>query len=151
MARVKLTLPDKMAFVASLEVRITDLNYGGHLGNDRILAYAQEARCSLLSGWGATEIDAFGKGMIIADAAIQFKSEGFFPEKIEMYMGVSDISPVGWDFYYNMVIASRNKTLAIVKTGMVAFDYQSGKMVDIPMQLASHLRAMAGLNAPLQP
>lgn len=151
MARVKLTLPDEMAFVASLEVRITDLNYGGHLGNDRILAYAQEARCSLLAGWGATEIDAFGTGMIIADAAIQFKTEGFFPDKIEIYMGVSDISPVGWDFYYNMVIPSRNKSLAFVKTGMVAFDYQSGKMVDIPKPLATRLRTMAGKNPSLQP
>lgn len=143
MARVKLKLPDEMAFVTCLEVRITDLNYGGHLGNDRILAYAQEARSSLLARWGASEIEAFGTGMIIADAAIQFKSEGFFPEKIEIYMGVSDISPVGWDFYYNMVIASRNKTLAIVKTGMVAYDYQSGKMVDIPVSLVNHLRTMA--------
>jgi hypothetical protein len=34
MARIKLDLPADFPFAAELRVRITDINYGGHMGND---------------------------------------------------------------------------------------------------------------------
>ena len=33
MGRVKLELPETFSFSTELTVRVTDLNYGGHLGN----------------------------------------------------------------------------------------------------------------------
>ena len=44
MARVKLTLPDACHFHTEVAVRIGDINYGGHLGNDAVLSLAHEAR-----------------------------------------------------------------------------------------------------------
>ena len=46
-----------------LPVRITDINYGQHLGNDRLFALLHEARIQFLSQWGFSEIDAGGAGV----------------------------------------------------------------------------------------
>ena len=48
MSRIKLALPDRWTFSTELPVRISDINYGGHLGNDAVLALAQEARVRFL-------------------------------------------------------------------------------------------------------
>ena len=49
MARIKLTLPENFNFSTNIEVRITDINYGGHLGNDSVLEIIHEARIRMLA------------------------------------------------------------------------------------------------------
>ena len=49
MPRIKLELPEKLVFSTEIPVRITDINYGGHLGNDSILSIVQEARVRFLN------------------------------------------------------------------------------------------------------
>ena len=42
LARVKLTLPDAWQFDTTVTVRIGDINYGGHLGNDGASAKTEQ-------------------------------------------------------------------------------------------------------------
>ncbi len=37
MNRIKLTMPASYSFSTEIAIRITDLNYGGHVGNDSFL------------------------------------------------------------------------------------------------------------------
>jgi hypothetical protein len=46
MPRLKLELPAGFPFRTTLTVRVTDLNYGNHLGNDALLGLLHEARVS---------------------------------------------------------------------------------------------------------
>ena len=55
MPSVKIELPAAWSFRTELPVRITDLNYGGHVGNDALLAMIQEARVRWLGQFGWTE------------------------------------------------------------------------------------------------
>ena len=48
MARVKLEIPELLPFATELEVRVGDVNYGGHLGNDALLGLLHEARIRFL-------------------------------------------------------------------------------------------------------
>ena len=48
MPRVKVALPATFPFRTEIPVRITDLNYGGHLGNDALLGLLHEARVHFL-------------------------------------------------------------------------------------------------------
>ena len=48
MARIKLDLPERFPFSTELRVRITDVNYGGHMGNDSLLGLLHEARVRFL-------------------------------------------------------------------------------------------------------
>ena len=43
MARIKVELPELFTFNTTIPIRITDLNYGNHVGNDTILSMIHEA------------------------------------------------------------------------------------------------------------
>ena len=55
MTRIKIELPETYLFSTEIPVRITDLNYGNHLGNDAILSLLHEARVRFLAYYGWTE------------------------------------------------------------------------------------------------
>lgn len=132
MARVKISEPDKYLFDFQLRVRVTDLNYGNHLANDKILSYAQEARIRFLEHHNASELDFFGVSLIQGDAEILYQSEGFLGNEIEISIGASDVSNSSFDFIYKMTNKSTNKALALVKTRMVCFDYDDRKVKSVP-------------------
>ena len=75
MAKNDILIPEKFPFSVSLPVRITDMNYGGHLGNDRYLTISHEARVKFLEWLGYTELDFSGPGLILANVAIDYKAE----------------------------------------------------------------------------
>jgi acyl-CoA thioester hydrolase len=68
MSRVKLKIPtEKPLFTAIINVRIGDINYGGHAGNDAILSIMHEARMQMLNSHGFSEMNAGGTSLIMAD------------------------------------------------------------------------------------
>ena len=48
MARIKIEIPGNPIYRVSVPVRITDINYGNHLGNDSMVSIIHEARMSFL-------------------------------------------------------------------------------------------------------
>ncbi|MBD0333762.1 MAG: thioesterase, partial [Chitinophagaceae bacterium] len=75
MGRIKVELPQQFIFHTTIPIRISDLNYGGHLGNDSILSLVHEARVQFLQQYNCKELDVYGVGLIMSDAAIEFKQE----------------------------------------------------------------------------
>ena len=132
MARIKIDFPDRPVFATELPVRITDINYGGHLGNDAILALVHEARLRFLNHLGYSEMDVEGKSLIMSDAAIVYKSEGYYGDRLQIDITVADFSGTGFDILYRIINIEKQKTVALVKTGMVFFDYKSKKPVTVP-------------------
>ena len=78
MARIKLELPETYTFSTLLPIRITDLNYGGHVGNDTVVSLLHEARMQYLSHYGYSELDLGGISLIMGDLAIEYKGEVFY-------------------------------------------------------------------------
>ena len=143
MSRIKIELPSSFIFTTELPVRITDLNYGGHVGNDTILSLIHEARMQLLDSFGyASELAIEGLGLIMADVGIEFKGELFYGDKVFASVGVLDISKVGFDLYYKLEKgnASAKTLVAIAKTGMLCFDYEKKKIASVPEGLKNKLR-----------
>ena len=64
MGRVKLDMPKEFLFSTEMPVRISDVNYGGHLGNDSVMSMAHETRVRFLAEHGYSELDVCGAGMI---------------------------------------------------------------------------------------
>ena len=56
MERIKVPLPDKYTFSTIITIRITDLNYGGHVGNDVFLSLILEARLQFLHHYDYSEL-----------------------------------------------------------------------------------------------
>jgi len=132
MARVKIELPEKFIFKTEIPIRISDINYGGHLGNDAVLSIAHEARLRFLKQHNFTELDAGGAGIIMVDAAIQYKAEGFYGDIIKVEIAVADITEVGCDLVYRCTNKNTGTVIAIVKTGIVFYDYDKKKVVSVP-------------------
>jgi acyl-CoA thioesterase FadM len=57
-------MPATYTFSTELTIRITDLNYGGHVGNDSFLSLIQEARQQYLKKLGYGELDFEGSALI---------------------------------------------------------------------------------------
>jgi len=137
MARVKIELPDKFIFKTEIPIRINDINYGGHLGNDAVLSIAHEARLRFLKHHNFTELDVAGAGTIMVDAAVQYKAEAFYGDIILVEIAVTDITRVGCDFVYRCTNKNTGTVIAILKTGIVFYDYEKKKVVSVPKRFIS--------------
>jgi acyl-CoA thioesterase FadM len=140
--RIKIKFHSEAIFSAKVKVRISDINYGGHVGNDSILSIMHEARLSMLKQWHFTEMNVGGCGLIMADSAVQYKAESFYGDEIEVFIYVENLSSVSFDLLYKLstIRDQKNLDIAYAKTGMIAFDYSERKVVAIPETLASNLR-----------
>ena len=136
MARVKIELPEKFQFKTEIPIRITDLNYNDHLGNDSVLSVCQEARMQYLNQFGFTELNIDGSGIIMVDAAVQYKSEGFYGDVLLVEVAITDITKIGCDFIYRISNKENKNDVAFAKTGIVFFDYENKKVVPVPVKFS---------------
>ncbi len=132
MARIKLELPEHFPFSTELRVRITDVNYGGHLGNDALLGLLHEARVQFLAHYGLSELDIGGLGIIMADSVIVYKSEAFPAETLVIAVAATDFNRYGCDFVYRVTEKTTRREVAQAKTGIVFFDYQQRAIQNVP-------------------
>jgi len=139
MARVQIELPPSWLYRLRLTVRVTDVNYGGHLGNDRVLGLVHEARVRWLASCGLSEKDVGGPGLIMADAALAFRGEAFLGDELEAELGAADVRRSGFDLVYRLTRVADGAEIALAKTGMVCFDYAERKVSRIPAGLARML------------
>ena len=147
MARIKIDLPEKFSFTTSIPVRITDINYGDHVGNDTILSIMHEARMQFLNSYGYKELEFEGVGMIMSDVGIEFKNELFYGDVVVASVAIREIGKVSFDVYYKLEKALRQVhddkkiLVAVGKTGMVCYDYDKKKIVAIPPKAVQKLSA----------
>lgn len=134
MARTRLQLPSSFAFSTVLPVRITDVNYGGHVGNDTILTLLHEARVQYLHSLSYSEMDFAGAGLIMSDAVIEFKNELFYGNPLTAFVTADEFTRVSFDIFYKLVVEKEGKEMLIAtaKTGMVCFDYDARKVLAVP-------------------
>jgi len=142
MVRLKLDFPEPAIFSTDIQVRVDDINYGGHVGNDRFLTLIQEARIRLFRALGYRDEASIlnQTGIIITDAALVYKSELFLGDKVRIEIGITDQNKYGFDFFYRINNLESNKISAIIKTGVVSFDYSLGKVIQFPEEFFERLK-----------
>ena len=142
MTRFQIDLPSNFSFTTEIAVRVSDLNYGGHVGNDSMLTLMQEARTLFYRHLGfESEVKLEGSvGQIIADAAVVYKSESFLGDVLVIQIAATDIGKYGFNLYYGVANKATGKEVARGRTGIVCFDYEKRKVAPIPAGLATKLR-----------
>nr|WP_220483010.1 thioesterase family protein [Rufibacter quisquiliarum] len=121
-----------------MPIRITDLNYGGHLGNDALLSLLHEARVRFLKEHGYSELDFGGAGLIMSDVGIVYKGEGFYGDVLTVQVQAVEFSKYGFDLVYRLT-NQNGREIAHAKTGMLCFDYGARKLQTIPAQARERL------------
>lgn len=141
MPRTKLTLPEHFPFTTAIPVRVTDLNYGGHVGNDSILSIIHEARAQFLRHHGYQEFNMAGVGLIMAEVTIEFRSELFYGDTLSASVAAGEFSRVGFDLYYKLEKLTGEKWVVVsaARTGMVCYNYEAKKIASVPKEVCSKL------------
>ena len=132
MQRIKIDLPEKFIYFTEISVRVYDVNFAGHLSNDSILSMVHEARIRFLKNWGYSEVDTAGAGIIMFDAAIQYKSQGYHGDILVFDVSVNNFIRNGCDFIFRITNKANGKEIARAKTGIAFFNYEKNKMVPVP-------------------
>lgn len=134
MQRIKIDLPEKFLLSTELAVRVYDVNFAGHLSNDSILSMIHEARILFLKNWGYSESDTEGAGIIMFDAAIQYKSQGYHGDVLLFEITVENFIKNGCDFFFRITNKSTGKEIARAKTGIAFFDYSLNRLIPVPQK-----------------
>ena len=142
MQRIKIDLPQKFLFSTEISVRVYDVNFAGHLSNDSILSMVHEARILFLKNWGYSEVDTEGEGIIMFDAAIQYKSQGYHGDVLVFDVTVDNFIKTGCDFFFKITNKSNGKEIARAKTGIAFFDYEVNKLISVPEKFKSLIESL---------
>ena len=143
MARIKIDLPETFSFTTRLAVRITDLNYGNHVGNDKVLSLLHEARVLYLVSLGYSERQLEGVSLIMADAGLIFKQEMYYGDELLISIRPEAFSRVGFDLVYKIEKKNGEEwiTAVVAKTAMTCFNYDLKKVVSLPAAALAKLSA----------
>lgn len=139
MARVKVIIPKKIIAEIIIPVRITDINYGNHLGNDALVSMLHEARVQWLSKIGYTELNIESTGLIMSDLAVEYKNEAFYGDELNIAIAIGEIGGVSFELYYH-ISNQHHKEIAKAKTGMVCYDYTAKKVAAIPARFLAFIQ-----------
>lgn len=132
MPRIKLNEQKEYAFHYTMMLEPRDINYGGHLGNDALVSIVGSARVNMFRSIGLSEMD-LGDGktaIIMADLAVNYKSEAFMFDEILIDTHVGEISRSNFRIFHR--INKGQIVVALVETGITAFDYALRKVVPVP-------------------
>ena len=141
MARIKIVIPENNIATLTIPVRITDINYGNHVGNDALVGIVHESRMQWLSQHGYTELNIAGVGLIMSDLAVEYIAESFYGDILNIQIAAGEITRVSFELYYSIETTRDSKTILIAKakTGMVCYDYAVKKVTAVPEKLKEFL------------
>jgi acyl-CoA thioesterase FadM len=123
-----------------IQVRVSDLNYGNHLGNDAILSYFHEIRVQWLSHNELSEQDVGGCGLIMTGANIDYLKQAHLHQKLTLSLSVSNISKARFSLLYKLKDQKTGHLIATGETHMGCFDYQRQKPARMPTAFAELLK-----------
>jgi acyl-CoA thioesterase FadM len=138
MPRIKLEMPDNYIYSTTIGVRVSDINYGNHLGNDALVSILHEARIRFLHNMHYSELDVEGIGIIMSDLIVNYKSQVYHAENIRIDIAVTDFTRKTCDFYYKVTKVDET-IVAFAKTTITFFDYNLQKTVGVPEQFRNRI------------
>lgn len=132
MAHVKLTEQPEYEFHYRATVRYRDINFGGHLGNDALVALLNEAGLHVFRTLGFLE-GQLGEGktyVAMADLTVNYRAEAFMFDELEIDTHVGKPEKKGFTVFHR--VRKDNDIVALAELGLVSFDYASHKVAPMP-------------------
>ena len=139
MARVIIELPEHFLFTTDIPIYIGHINYGHHLDNAALIGLLSEARVRFFKSLGYTELDVEGVGIVVVDAALQYKAEAFHGETMQVEMAATDFGEYGCDLVWRMADAATGREVARGKTGIVFINKSDRKVALLPAPIRALL------------
>ncbi len=119
--------------LSEYKISIGDINYGGHMGNDKALQVFHDARINFLEQLGYTELNMGNNIVIIVvEANVKYKKEVFLHDILETEVWVSKIDGLKWTISYDTKRKNDDKIVLTGSTVMFCYDYKYKKITKIP-------------------
>lgn len=132
MPELKISLPTQFIFTTSLPVRITDINYGRHVGHVEFIGLLHEARIQFLYQHGFSEMDIEGRGIIMTNLQMQYKKQCFYGDVLYIQIGTGEISKLRCELIYLITNKDSSEEVARGSTTFAFFDYATNKLMTTP-------------------
>jgi len=130
--RDAIEFPEKVIHRHRLEVRVTDLNYGRHLGHVELVGLLHEARVGMLARFDAEELDIDGTMLMVVDLAVSYRAEATLGQELVVEMGAERTGSRGAVIRYRVANAATDRTVAVARTGLLFRDLDTGKLSALP-------------------
>jgi acyl-CoA thioester hydrolase len=141
MPRLKLIPKETYRFRYRTTIKVRDVNYGGHLGNDAVVGLLHEARVDFLSALGFTELDLGDQmtGLILNELQVSYKKEGRLLDDIVIHSDITNVKAASFRICHLIV---RGETpLAVAEVGLVAYDYARQTIAELPEAFVEKITA----------
>ncbi len=126
--------------IAGFEVRVGDINYGGHMGNDKALLLFQDARIKFLASIGFSEMNIGDEaGIIMSEAHVYYKKEIFLYDRLSVNISVSSVTSSSFTMNYAVVRESDNAEVLQGSTKLIAFNYAKKRIMRLPVLFLSKI------------
>ncbi|WP_447553477.1 acyl-CoA thioesterase [Vreelandella sp. EE22] len=144
MERVTLDFPEtSIIHRHSLTVRITDMNYGQHLGHDALVSLLADARAQAFASLAYPEWDMAGYPSVVADLTVMYQRETRFADRLVVETAVPE--PEGKALtVYHRVLNERDERVATARVTLLLLDPAAGKTVAVPCELKRALADARG-------
>jgi acyl-CoA thioesterase FadM len=121
---------DGFRFVMPYDVRVADVNYGGHVSNAAVLSFFQDARIAWLNNIGCSELDLGGCGIILPEAHVFYRKVMFLGDRLQIGVRAEIAGKSSFKMLYR--IERDGVVTTEGNTALVAFDYARRKPVRLP-------------------
>jgi len=132
-------------FIWPYRVAIADINYGGHMGNDRSLSLFHESRIAYFESMGFSELNIGNQiGIIMKDAHVNFLAEVFRGDELIVEVSLGEVKGLLFNINYKVSRTRDNKLVLTGSTGILAFDYSRRKLAKTPEIFFEKIREYYG-------
>ncbi len=132
MTREAIVFPDRALFADEQTVRISDINYGNHLGHDSLVSILHEARVRFFRAHGMEEANVEGRGIILTELAVSYRAQAFYGQVLEIEIAAGEIGSRGCDLLYRVTDRHSNTLVALARTSLLFFDYGNQRVAAMP-------------------
>lgn len=109
-----------------------DINYGGHVGNERALLFFQMARMSFFESLELSELDlGEGAGVIQKNGFVEYNKQLFLNDSITINITNIEFSKTSFNMFYEIFNQDGDKVIN-GSTLLVSFDYSKHKIKKVP-------------------
>lgn len=140
MERVKLDFPaEAIIHRHPLTVRVTDMNYGRHLGHDALVSLLHEARIQAFAALDLQEWDMYGHPSVVADLAVQYQSEARWPDALIIETAVPEPQGKALTIYQRIHKSDSQQLVATARVNQLLIDLATGRPAEVPEQVKQAL------------
>jgi len=111
-----------------IKPRISDINYGDHVGHVELIHLLHEVRVRFLHQYSLKETDVYGHVLMMRDLSVTYKSQVFWSNELRIKMRTK-LSGAKIIFDYNVFNNTSGKEAALAEAIMVLLNREKGNLV----------------------